>query len=445
MAWWKRNEGKPLLGSVLFRGSLPPKAQEFASLAKLGINVRPADGPRGSLWGLDLRHDEWGQANLACFRDLPTLPAHLVDLEPRLLAEEKQQIRSAGCAIGLMMTPGAENILRDRKNFLRFAQATMGSDGLGVVDHKAQAMWSPAALAEELSHNADLDIISLFTTHWIYVEQNERKETYWIHTHGMKELGFFDFDILGPCQETVGNHNLLDTLRAMAFIVAEGKAKIGGAPVEIAPPEAVLQFVTARRFMKTGGHAPAAWRAQVDEEHIEGHAVVCDPPRRRLLGLMAARPQPATFFARELPEDLALQFSDDATALMAERAKKTFGVFVRLRKEFAELELPSLVKMCYKGKGPNGRNEHLWFEVHDADEGGVNATLVNKPWQDIGMQMGDRRRHAVDALTDWTIFTPVGSIDPRFMKAARSIRIHIDEIKQMMQEAKPARQGAASD
>ena len=167
MAWWKRKTESAIAGSVLFRGKWPARHTDFAFLERQGIHLAPSPRSEDGAWTAKLTHAEWGEATLTFDPDLPLLPRELIDWDPRLTTEEKALAMQGGSSIGVTMQPRIGNVLRDRKELLRYLHAVMGDDGLCAVDHTAQSFWSRQALELELAHDADLDIDALYTTHLI--------------------------------------------------------------------------------------------------------------------------------------------------------------------------------------------------------------------------------------------------------------------------------------
>jgi hypothetical protein len=70
----------------------------------------------------------------------------------------------------------------------------------------------------------------------------------------------------------------------------------------------------------------------------------------------------------------------------------------------------------------------------------VDATLVNAPFHIARLREGERGRHPLDLLSDWTIMTPFGAVTPRQSKTLRFIREHRDRLREL---AAAARQGTA--
>ena len=67
------------------------------------------------------------------------------------------------------------------------------------------------------------------------------------------------------------------------------------------------------------------------------------------------------------------------------------------------------------------------FEVHELGDSVHDCTLVNRPI-DVDVRRGTRARYPLALLTDWTIVTPIGQMNPRSQLVARKLRAHGDEV-----------------
>ena len=316
-----------------------------------------------------------------------------------------------------------KEVLADRKTMLRFARALLGEDGVVAIDMASQIPWSRAALDEELAHDAELDIQSLFCLHIVVDDPAGAAETGspWMHTHGLQELGAFDLDVLGAHPTFVSSS--ADLFRALAFRALGGDVAPGADRVLYAYPRRALGLVPADRFMR---EASDSWRALRDADHHDDHRVVlCDPSGRRLFGLGGSRPEPLSLARRPFPEPFAAIFPKDATALMARRAQATVALFRSMAAEFEPFGVHVLAKLGLATR--SGDREHLWFEVHELGDSDLDGTLVNRPI-DVDVRRGTRARYPLDLLTDWTILTPIGQINPRSQLVARKLRAHGDEV-----------------
>lgn len=430
MSWWRRKPKVLQAGSVLFRGRWPARPEDFAFLERQGLELTPRPRDASGGWTAQLAHPTWGQATLVWRPDGPLPSRQLVDWDARLTAEEKALAHQAGSALGLVAEPRTGNVLADRKDLLRFLRAVMGDDGLVAMDHVAQAFWSREGLDDELAHDAELDIDAIHTLHALYdgplPEDDAERRAFWTHSHGLKEMGFSDFDLLNASPDLHGHAH--DLLRALAFAAVEGRLAPGAPPLGLVEGVQVCA-VDARAFAAAHGAAHPAWRQSVDGEHLEGHGVVCEPAARGLWARLTGRdaPRASRFLQGPLPDEVLIQFSSTATELMARRARQMLPRLRALAEELADLDLPVLVKLGYATDGSRAgeeHREHLWFEVHGFQGETVDATLLNQPFHVARLQQGQRALHPLELLSDWAIMTPLGRIDPRSSKVLRTLRLH---------------------
>jgi len=429
-------------GSVLFRGSMPPRRERLESLSCPGMEVTAQEAGADCHWALDMKHPEWGEASVACFRDLGAPPSVLAEMDIHLTPEEREQVALAGSVVSLRMTGRRKNILHDRKMMLRFLDAIMGEYGLAAMDHVAQRFWSRAALEDELSHDADLDVDGLFTLHAVTDDAEEEREeeqdeeatrVTWLHSHGLAEIGFFDFDVLNATRDLTGHG--YDGLRAIAFMILEGRLSRSTARANLIIPGGDVRSVPVREFERRAAAEHVALRHDPDRDHERDRVVLCDPAGR-LLGRWLGKVRPSRVLSRNLPDQGMFTFSTEASDLMAERARKTYSMFRRIREELEEFEFPVIVKLGYEVDGSTTEYEYLWFEVHELMDEEIDATLGNEPFHIARMQAGQRARHPVGRLNDWQILTPLGMINPRQTTPLRAIRAHREEILQAMREAR---------
>jgi hypothetical protein len=232
-------------------------------------------------------------------------------------------------------------------------------------------------------------------------------------------MGFVDYDVLRPAQAIIKEQ--FDVLRAIAFAIVEGASSGEIRPVLGADP---VSLVAASTFMGAASEADRALRDP--EDHTEARVVCCDPKApgaiARLFG--AAKIRPSQLLSSGMVEGRHLvNFSTQATELFAERARGTIDLFASFRREFEDLQCTPLVKLGYPTDGGGDENrEHLWFEVHSVGSDGLEATLLNDPFDIAEMKAGERRCHSMERLTDWTLLTPVGQLTPRSLEVARTLR-----------------------
>lgn len=422
------------VGSVLFRGTLPARAEEFEFLRRDGIEIRPSK-PGDSHWALSLNHPRWGPAELVCLRNAPLPPPTIIEYSSGMTPKEREEVGAGRSMVSVTSSASSGDVLQDRKALLWYLRRVMGDDGVGAMDHGSQRFWPRAALDFELSHDAPLSIDAMYVVHAVtaspvgtFEEQDERSMAgaagseggdgeqpapQWVHTHGLAELDAYDFDLIDPTLSVAG-----DPLRALAYAVLEGTLAHDAASFQIAQPGGTIRMVPAQQFMRS---AAPAWRQkrEAGEDHNRQRSVVCDP-----VGLFArltgGKPTPSRFFRREDFDRCIFRFSNEATAQMAERAAKTIGMCRVLHEELAEFGFSCLVKIAYPST--EGGREHLWFRVHGFGEDDVDATLLNRPFNIPTMSEGQRGRHRLDELSDWQIHTPLGELSPRDTRVARALR-----------------------
>ncbi len=421
---------EPAIGSILYRGTMTLRLEEFFFLEKHKITIAPGKpGDGNTAWSLKLSHPEWGEADLVCLNDPPMPPDFLIDYAQGLSPAEREDAKAAGTAVMIRCKPKRKQVLSDRKKMLRYMRAIMADDAVGAVDHASEVFWSRSGLDEELAHDADLDIQSLFTVHAVGDDSGEKVR--WVHTHGLDKLGAFDFDILNPGEEILSHD--ADVLRAIAFLIASGEVKEDEARASIGSPKGDVRFVPAKDFQKKA--IEKYTRMRDPEDHTEKRVVLCEPGK----SLLGDKPQPSRFLSGSL-QQCVMHFGHDATELMAQRARASAPVLQRLMAEFEEFQVQPVVKIGYEtDHGPdkegNRGAEHMWFELHGIRGHTLDATLLNEPFDIARMKAGDRGEHPIERLTDWQIMTPVGNMTPRTQMAARFLREHADEIREAIRNA----------
>jgi uncharacterized protein YegJ (DUF2314 family) len=362
------------------------------------------------------------------------MPPHdLIDWDAQLINDEKDEIKACGTAVSLHLKSDRNHILRDRKNLVFYLHAVLGEEGVAALDHVSQKFWSRGALELETLHGADLDVDGLITFHAV---ADEAGRVNWLHSHGLGEIGCFDFDIIRPGDELRGE--AYDVLRAIAFAIVEGQVKEGGTFTPLG--NGVIRAVPAAEYMKSASEADRAPRGD-SKDHDEKRVVLCEGEGGVVSRLFRSRPHPARILSTGFDERYLIHFSKAATELMAERARATFELFTRLNAELAEFNFPSVVKLGYQvDGGKEDDREHLWFEFHGVNGDVLEATLANEPFRISGMKAGQRGLHSIDRLTDWAIMTPAGTISPRSTKPLRFIRRHSEELREALRrnEAEPA-------
>jgi hypothetical protein len=415
---------QPGQAAIYFPGVGPPPAEAFLRLRDLGylLTERRADDV---VWALGLEHPTYGRADLWCPRDAPPID-EAIRFASGLSDAEKAAAMGSSASVGLTVPATRRHVLRDRKTMLRIARDVLGDDGVMVLDLEAELPWSRAALADELIHDADLDIEALYCLH--AVAEDGADDVRWLHSHGLAELGRFDLDIVAPHPDFVAN--CADPIRAIATMILDGEVSADQPRFAFGQPGGEARLMPAPDFMHQADPAFAGLRDA--DHHAERRSVLCEPTGRRLFGFGRGDvPEPLRLARRPPPEQFVIYFPPATTTLMAERARATVGVLQALTAEFAEFEPVPIVKLGYPTD--DGGKEHLWFTAHGFGEGSVDATLENEPFA-VDLRPGERAERPLELLTDWMLMTPAGQITPRSMIGARRLREHADEIRAAMAE-----------
>jgi len=361
----------------------------------------------------------------------------LIEFDKNLTSDEKETAAAAKSAVLVRMRGSKQDVLRDRKSLLRYFGAVMADDGVVAIDHIAQRMWSRGALDDELSHDADVDIVALYTLHAVGSEESDSAD--WLHTHGLAEMGFFDFDILKPANEL--GDIAADALRAIAFAIVEGEVTKSTPRWQLAYPKGDVRFVDVAEFNHRADASIKRLRGEHperDEDHNHNRAILCEPSGK-LLGRWLDTLKPSKFLSSGFDEEGMFRLSEAASELSEARAKHTYPLFRKLAAELKEFELPVLAKIGYVvDDAEEDEREYMWFEVHEFLDDAVDATLGNEPFHIARMKAGQRGVHKIESMNDWAIFTPIGTINPRNTQPAREIRAHPAEFRAAMAEAKAA-------
>jgi hypothetical protein len=405
-------------GSVFYRGPIAPPVEQVLALGVGDVAATRGESPAGldAAWAVRLTHAAWGEAVVAAPRQ-PAIPhADVIRWgTPGLTDAERALLGRAEVALTVEVKTPERSVLRARKHLLRWLNLLMPLDGLAALDVASTLFWSPAMLADELAHDADLDVEALYAIHAIYDEHTPEPVYHWLHTHGLEALGAFDIDVIRPSPLLA--QNVADPIRALAFAALEGHITPTSEYFQLGNPGGIVDLVPAQVFDDTAAAEDAKVRDH-DELHSGRRAVVCEP--RGLFSLFRKRPIPSRFLST-VDGNFVINFSSQSTGQMAARARQTIDVFKGLIAEFGP-DLPNGLKIGYTtASDPTGK-EHLWFEVHGFDGERVDATLMNQPFDVPSLQQGQRGWHAIADVTDWIVSSPAGPMTPRSLSAARRLR-----------------------
>ena len=400
----------PCAAAALFRAGDVPCAEELLAKRLEGASLsRAAENPQ-TRWRLRVRHDDWGDAEISQPIEAPAeVGTALRRLKGAPELPKRDQLHERMLVIHFRND--RREPMRSRKHLLRLMQFLLtGHTGSGV-DVLAGRVWSAPAIADELSHDAPLDVSALY--HMETARLAGSSDHCVVHTHGLEACGVSDLEILNAAPWFTQS---VDGMRAAAFAAVEGLLSPGGPAFELASPGGAVRAVPAAAFKE---RAATRWVAARAGFKTEARCVLCDPESHRFMGLLSGGLRPAQLFSRQAG-DLVFNFSSAATALMAERARCTLPLLRDFVDEFSSRRPAVLVKLGIPS--PGGVAEHMWFDVHSLGTDTVDATLLNTPGRATTLRAGDRGTHPIELLTDWLVSTPAGVATPRSTDAMHRAR-----------------------
>lgn len=401
-------------GSVYFRGTLPPRLDKLESLASAGVSVTPGPPSEAAHWTATARHEEWGTAEIVCPRHSKGPSRDILEMDVSLTPGEREVASLGDCSVVVQMR-GKSHVLRDRRCLLGFLRAVMGKRGLVALDHTSHRHWSREALEEELFHDAVPDVDMIYALH--AVRQGLGAPPSWLHSHGMADLGYVDFDILNPAADLFTSQ--YDAVRAVALAILEGDLTLSSRTWTFSN-RGDVRLVGVSAFLRQA--APRILQARPDAggEHGMRRGVVCDAGGG-LLGRWIDHPKPSRLLSEDQPPEAVVNFSAQARALMDERARQTYPLLCRLTEELEPYHLPLVATVAYE-PDHGGPRERLWVTVDDVLDDRIDGVLLSEPAHITRMHVGQHAVHYADRIVDWQIQTPFGLVTPRNTIAARLIR-----------------------
>jgi hypothetical protein len=353
------------------------------------------DGPGGGGWRLGLTAGSTGGSS-DDYRVWvqPTRTALSSELARRgLKGEDRRLAQRSEWALGV----GASirfDPLRDYHEQLRVLHALV-PDAVAFVDASAfrvrPGLWLREAAATAVPPPAE----SLWTIHAVHDRPDG--DLLWMHTHGLDRCGVIDLEILEVPR--AGKGPMADLLNAAAALF-----------IDLGTPEPRDPLCLGEGIEIVWLPWEKASRRQRDPAHAGPRGVLFAPARRRGGGLGRV-----TQYASRLEADPVLYVSALQTERMAMLATDRFDRFSRLQARFGAREgWEFLVELWYEidGAACDCEREHLWFRVQSIDGEEVDATLVNEPHLIERMRLGDRARHSLERLDDWSILCEHGRFGP---------------------------------
>ncbi|MEZ4233368.1 MAG: DUF4026 domain-containing protein [Polyangiaceae bacterium] len=386
----------------------PPSADDVQdALDELGFEIdelREPEEPPEQGWALEFVFDpDLGgvQNALGGWMRLwlePVEDDSYSDLEQRIDGEDYEDVRRARWQLGLSLNFGAEPLAAFHTQ-LRLLHALVPTPAL-VLDADAFAPRPAGWLRDHAQSEVPPSPTSLYSIHAVTGDEGDGV---WLHTHGMLRSGYPDLDLLDvPHSDSSLGAELLARVAALFL---EQSAPAAGDRFEIGKDLDLVWLTWEEALNHFPDTSVGGSRDREDDTHTGLRGVIVAPASDGYESIRRHLPT--------LRDNPLLYISHEETQRMALLASERLPRFLSLLTAYANDDAWAfLVKLGYPvAEGPEGGREHLWFQVHGLKDGGVDATLTNKPFA-IALNPGDRGLHSLDHLTDWTIVCPFGRFDP---------------------------------
>lgn len=220
----------------------------------------------------------------------------------------------------------------------------------------------------------------------------------WIHSHGLARFGLPEIEVLeAPAEHANELGHLLGAVAARLLLEGApdpGEVTLWGNNIAAA----LVPWREVAELAQTGGGA----QDRDDLHHADNRVLVVptDDGWDTIASQVAAWGEHPVFYR-----------TDWETHRMEALARARWPLFVLLHGAVGRDErFRFLAKLGYGAD--DGYREHLWFDLVRASDHRLTAILLNQPHQDLGMGPGDQGDHDVDRLSDFVIYTPLGSFDP---------------------------------
>lgn len=449
--------------AVYFPGGAPPTLDDLRAAERAGVRIEMLPAADGDRFAARLRHPVWGEAFVCSPRPSVGSVAADVLVAPWLTREEKARILACRESLLVACVPPDGGALPspqgsdpdpvvERKRLFRFARAVCGERGAGILDALSSRHWSPAALDDELEHDAPLDVEALFLVHAITdgaegrpgslsgASPGQRPRITWFHTHGLAEAGAFDIDILLPSQSILGCWG--DPVRGLAALALDGCIDPGMDSYPLGSPGGDVAFVPAERWEREASAKERALR-QDGGDHGKRRVVVCDPLDGGRGGRSAAV-RYSRFLANVDVGETVFSMSTLHAARAAVRARETLPRLGATLREFGPFVRETWLMLELDTEDGSGGKERLSF-VLDPDEdlsgSTVRAVLVDTPRRVGSVRPGDTGRWPVERIAEWRVDTVVGPVSPRSGAAARILREERERLLPLLRMAEQQRAG----
>jgi hypothetical protein len=330
---------------------------------------------------------------------VPALDADHLD-EERFDDGELAAVRAARYALAVEGTLHPHDAMSSFERLLGLAHAA-APDAVGLVDRDGAAVHAGSWLREAAAPGVPVRVDALYRIHAAV-----RQGVAWLHTHGLARFGLPEIELFGADGGDLQVHAALVRTAANSALLlglpAYGEPVTYGHDLQVA----LVPYAYCARDLR----GALAEHGEREEDH---------PPQAAALvvweatGPRSGAWRTAATALEDLGENPVFFLTDHETERQEALARLRWPAFARLADHFARAEgWRFLAKFGYGGEGDGTSREHLWFVVHAADASGAEGTLVNEPYQGLGLHEGERGYHHVARLTDFRVQSPLGLAGP---------------------------------
>lgn len=225
----------------------------------------------------------------------------------------------------------------------------------------------------------------------------------WLHTHGLGRCGAIELELFAP-SSTGDLNDLASLLRAAACQFIDRGTPPAGEPFPVGR-DLNLVWIPWDRALQVNATEPSELGGIEDRPGHDGLVGTLFAYREDALGAPGYPGlAPVSDLLPILRDNPLFFLSTMETRRMAALATEHFPTFRRLLVRAGHREGWSFrVKLGYATDSDGEGSEHLWFEAHGFENGQIDATLQNEPYDIARLHEGLRGLHAVDELSDWKV------------------------------------------
>ena len=294
---------------------------------------------------------------------------------------------------------------------------SLSEDVLGLYDGSSFKFFTRRELLRLTEMKVPPRIENLISVHAVSAGKSIENNGFWMHTHGLHRAGRPEIDLVGVPDELYAAGATLINAAADLIVGSESSPAAGeafgvafGGKVAWLPWDEAVANMPARTL---GGA-----RDRRDGLHGGHRFVLTDPKGVR----SSSNWFPPIDLLERLDRESAVPYrSRRETERMATIAKDAWPEFAMLLSKH-NARWRFIVKLGFPAspQGPDSGvlersdhdREHLWFEVKEIVPDRVRGVLLSEPVGSGKLVRGEEAWHELDALTDWTIATPLGVFSP---------------------------------